>query len=155
MAERSGAPLNYTTTIKVDTTLGEVQRILARAGCSAVATNYDGGRAVGLSFTLRTPHGERAFSLPVNLDGVLKLLQDSPQVAKARKSGRHYDTPDHAERVAWRVVKDWLEAQLALIDASMATLDQVMLPYLRVTPELTMWEAYREHEAGALRALEA
>lgn len=157
MADRSsGAPLNYTTTISVDRTLGEVQRILARSGCAAVATNYDeAGRAVGLSFTLRTPHGERAFSLPVNLDGVQALLS-TPQVqALARRRGKKYDSPEHAEAVAWRVVKDWLEAQLALIDANMATLAQVMLPYLRVDDDHTLYERYEEHERATLAALEA
>lgn len=150
------APLNYTTTVPLDKTLGEVQRLLAKSGCSAVAINYDhDGRACGLSFSLRTPHGERGFSLPVNLPGVLKLLAEAPEVAKAKSHGRKFDTLDHAEKVAWRVVKDWLEAQLALIDANMATLDQVMLPYLRVDPEHTLYERYLEHEANTLRALEA
>lgn len=55
-----------------------------------------------------------------------------------------------AANVAWRVVKDWLEANLALIAAQMATLDEVMLPYLHVDEGRTLWQAYRERESLAL-----
>jgi len=139
--------LNYTTKIPVDRTTGEVQRMLAQRGCSAVAMHYtEDGRADGLSFTLRTPHGERAFHMPVNLDGVLLLLQTPAVRSRASKDRKKYDTPEHAEAVAWRIVRDWLEAQLALVDANMASLDQVMLPHLRVDPEHTLYEAYKARE---------
>lgn len=48
--------------------------------------------------------------------------------------------------------KDWLEANLALIDAQMATLTEVMLPYLVVDADRTLWEAYREREQAAIEA---
>jgi hypothetical protein len=54
--------------------------------------------------------------------------------------------------VAWRVVKDWLEANLALVAAQMATIDEVMLPYLHVDGDRTLWQAYREREQAALTA---
>jgi len=31
-----------------------------------------------------------------------------------------YRTREHAARVAWRICKDWIEAQLAIVDAEMA-----------------------------------
>src|SRR5438552_18436509 len=34
-----------------------------------------------------------------------------------------------AVRVEWRIVKDWVEAQLALIETRMVTAQQVFLPY--------------------------
>lgn len=138
--------LNYTTTVAVERTLGEVQRILSRHGCASISTLYDDSCATGLAFTLRTPHGDRAFTMPVNVAGVHQLLNAPDVKAKAKRAGKNYSSADHAERVAWRIVKDWLEAQLALIDANMATLDQVMLPYLRVDGDLTLYEAYRARE---------
>jgi hypothetical protein len=32
-------------------------------------------------------------------------------------------------RVAWRVIKDWMEAQLALVEIRMVTIPQVFLPW--------------------------
>lgn len=142
--------LNYTTAVPADRTISECQRLLGRHGAAAVAVHYDqGGRADGMSFTLRTVHGERSFALPVDVAAMrgLLLTQERDGAFKtSRKSAGTFSSPDHAERVAWRVIKDWLEAQLALIDAQMATLDQVMLPYLHVEPGRTLYEAYRARE---------
>lgn len=134
--------LNYTTTIAVDKTTGEIQSMLGKAGAKAVAVMYEDGRTTGVTFTIDTPAGLRAFSLPVDVDAMQRLL------TKQRRSNKRVsDKREQAERVAWRVVKDWLAAQLALIDAQMATLDEVMLPYLVVGEDRTLRDDWREHRA--------
>jgi hypothetical protein len=50
------------------------------------------------------------------------------------------------ERVAWRIAKDWLEAQLAILQSEMVSIDQVMLPYLHVDGDKTLYQAYAERE---------
>lgn len=144
-------PLNYTTTIPVSQTVGECQSILAQAGAASVAVHYEDGDPAGLSFTLRTPHGQRHFTLPVDvpaMHAVLIKAEREGQFASMRKASGRYSSRRHAAAVAWRVVKDWLEANLALIAAQMATIDQVMLPYLHVDDERTLWQAYRERESA-------
>ena len=39
---------------------------------------------------------------------------------------------DQAERVAWRICKSWLEAQITLINLEQAKMEEVFLPYLVV-----------------------
>jgi hypothetical protein len=149
----SGRPLNYTTTIPAAQTVGECQATLAAAGAASVAVHYDDGQPAGLSFSLKTPHGQRNFTLPVNVDGAQRVLAKAErdgQFAAARKRAGTYSSREHATKVAWRVVKDWLEANLALIAAQMATIDEVMLPYLHVGDDKTLWQAYREREQAAL-----
>ena len=34
------------------------------------------------------------------------------------------DTIDQAERVAWRILKDWIEVQMALLDIKMVTAEE-------------------------------
>lgn len=149
----SARPLNYTTTIQVHQTVSECQSILAAAGASSAAVHFEDGQPCGLSFSLKTPHGVRAFTLPVNIDGMQRVL-----AAEARKGlrihtkGVRVDSREHATRVAWRVVKDWLEANLALIAAQMATIDEIMLPFLHVDGDRTLWQAYRDREQAALDA---
>jgi hypothetical protein len=147
-------PLNYTTTIPVARTVGECQAILAKAGAAAVAVEYDQGEPAGLSFRLDTPHGRRDFTLPVNIEGMHRVLvkaENAGQLLQRRAKGSQ-SSPEQATRVAWRVVKDWLEANLALIAAQMASIDEVMLPYLHVDGERTLWQAYRDREQAALTA---
>jgi|HubBroStandDraft_3_1064219.scaffolds.fasta_scaffold219861_3 hypothetical protein len=138
-------PLNYTTTIRAEKTANECLELLGAHGASAVAITYDDKQPSGISFLLATPHGPREFRLPVNVGGMHKSL------LKARVPAR-YNSTEQARRVAWRVAKDWLEAQLAIVEAQMATLDEAFLPYLQVESGQTLYEAYREREALALEA---
>ena len=48
---------------------------------------------------------------------------------KAKKEGKKCDEKQ-AERIAWRNVKDWIAAQLALVETEQAAMEQVFLPYL-------------------------
>lgn len=144
------AVLNYSTKIGATRTVAEMQTMLSRQGATRIAVDYDDGRPTGLTFSLTTPHGPRLFSLPVDVDAMERLLlaemnagrlADSKTIAKLKKTPR-----EQAERVAWRVVKDWLEAQLALVQTQMAAIDQVLLPYLHVDEQRTLYAAYVERE---------
>lgn len=141
--------LNWTTVIPTDRTIGELTRLLRRYGVAAISTEYsESGEAEALGFTLRTPHGDRQFRLPVRISGVHRLLLEDPAT---KRRGAAFRTREHAERVAWRVTRDWVEAQMALIAAEMATLDQVMLPFLVVNPDgTTLYESYRAREDALL-----
>lgn len=142
-------PLNYTTKIPAAQTVGECQHILAQVGASAVAVLYQDKGPSGLEFRLDTPHGRRDFTLPVDVTAMQAVLQKAERAgefASLRKAAASWTSREHAANVAWRVVKDWLEANLALIAAQMATLSEVMLPYLHVDDERTLWQAYRERE---------
>jgi hypothetical protein len=147
-------PLNYTTAIGVEKTAGECQALLGAAGASSVAVHYEDRQPAGLSFSLDTPHGTRAFTLPVNISGAHQVLlqaQADGQFAALRKKQGAYTSPEHAARVAWRVTRDWLEATLALVAAKMATIDEVMLPYLHIDGEgRTLAQAYRKREQAAI-----
>jgi hypothetical protein len=129
--------------------------MLADAGAASVAVHYENREPAGLSFRLDTPHGPRAFDLPVNVGGahavIMAMLRDNPPKL-TRPALAKLATRKHAADVAWRVARDWLEAQLALVAAGMATVTEVMLPYLLVDGERTLWRAYRAREQAAIEA---
>lgn len=137
------AILNYTTSISSEKSAMEIQQKLVKASARAVLSEYESGVLSHISFKIDTKHGEMAFRLPANIDGVLKALQREPKVAKAQK------TREQAARVAWRIVKDWVEAQLAIIEADMATLPQVFLPYMQ-TQQGTVYECFERNGFPAL-----
>jgi hypothetical protein len=133
--------LNYTTTVSVDRTIGEIHGMLVRAGARSIMTDYDDQRRpLTIAFLVVTPIGERAFRLPANVDAVFKVLTLQSQKGQVP---RRFVTREQATRVGWRIVKDWVEAQLAIIESGMVTLDQVMLPYMedRVTG-VSLYEAF-------------
>lgn len=151
----SDRPLNYTTRIAARRTVQDCLTILADAGADAVAAQYEDKQPVGLSFRLATPRGPRDFAMPVNIDGVHKMIRAGYRDGTLRggRSEQAWTSREHAANVAWRVVKDWLEAQLAIIAAEMATLDEIMLPYLQLGGGQTLYQAYLESDG--LRVLEA
>lgn len=115
--------LNYTTSIAPTKTVMEIQSALAKAGAAAIMAEYDdGGNIVALSFRLKTPEGDISFKLPTAWQPVQETL-------KRQRVSPKYQTPEHALRVAWRITKDWVEAQLAIIETRMVTTAQVFLPY--------------------------
>ena len=132
--------LNYTTTVAATRTAAEMTHRLAVKGASQIMTTYDAGRPTGLAFAMPTAHGLRRFTLPVNVERVYKVLSRDRQVPP------RYKSEEQAERVAWRIVKDWLEAQLAITETEMVTLDQVMLPYMQGDDGRTIWELYLDQQ---------
>jgi hypothetical protein len=137
-------PLNYTTTIDADKSASECVAMLARHGASAVGLTFSGGTPTGLSFTVTTTWGPRQYILPVNVAGTNNALV---KAYKKNAIPRRFTEIEQAERVAWRVLKDWLEAQLALIEAGVVVLEQVMLPYVQGNDGRTLWAVYSEQQA--------
>ena len=124
------ALLNYTTRIPAAQTAGEVQGILARHGAKAVMIQYgDDGSAEALSFQIKHGDGVLGFRLPIEPDAVLMVLEGQYDSGKLRS---HQGRPnrEQAVKVAWRILKDWVEAQMAILETQMVTMEQIFLPYM-------------------------
>lgn len=129
--------LNYTTTIPDHKTVGEIQAILARAGAVSVNMDYDQGQPAAITFVIKVGDEFINFRLPSNWEGVYKRM------GRDRDVPNRFKTEAQARRVAWRIIKDWVEAQIAIIDAGLAVLPEVFLPYA-VSPATgrTMWQEF-------------
>ena len=137
--------LNYTTGVPASRTASQVQALLVKAGARGVAYEYDKqGILTGMRFAVPTAYGLRTFRMPVD-------AQRTQAALERQKVDRRYRTLEHAEKVAWRIIKDWIEAQLAIIQSEMVTLDQVMFPYME-EPD-TGITAYA-HYVGSQREIE-
>lgn len=85
------------------------------------------------------------FRLPCKVDGVLAAL-------KKEKVQASYCNRDQARRVAWRIVKDWIEAQLALHRAGQAELDEIFMPYALAPDGRTAYQMFRESHVKQISA---
>lgn len=122
---------NYSTTVEVEKTITEIQHMLAAHGAKAVRIDYENEEPSGLSFLINTPKGDLAFRLPVRIDKVAHVLSTT-RIRKRYRYDVHGENEQQASRVAWRIIRDWVRAQLAFIETEMVTLDQVFLPYMTV-----------------------
>lgn len=131
--------LNYTTTIDPLKTVGEIQIILVKGGAKNVSIDYMDGLPTAITFVIDLNGEFVNFRLPSNHQGVYKAI------CKDGKIPIRFKTQEQARRVAWRIVKDWVEAQLAVIQAGLATLPEVFLPYAITSSGLTLYESVSQN----------
>ena len=137
--------LNYRTRIDATKTAGEIQLKLVKAGAQAILSEYDDEQILSaMSFRIMTTHGVISFRLPANIDGVYRAICKDKKISKGSK------TREHATRVAWRILKDWVEAQLAIVEAELASFPQAFLAYAQNAKGETVYESL---EAGGFKQL--
>lgn len=133
---------NYTTKVPAVQTVGEIQGMLAAHGARKVMMDYsDRGKVEAVTFGLMLNGTMAGFKIDAKPVGVMAVMQ---------KDGIKCDAAQ-AERIAWRNVKDWIAAQLALVETEQATMEQVFLPYLLDSGEKTLYE--KVLESGFMPAL--
>lgn len=131
------AILNYTTTIDAFKTVSEIEYILVKHKAKSVMKNYEGESISGLSFLVDTGAVQVPIRLPVKVDECLEVLK---REKKSSPKSNIKATREQAERVAWRILKDWVEAQMALLDIEMVRLEEIFLPYIEMRNGQTIYE---------------
>lgn len=136
------AILNYTTTIDAFKTVSEIEYILMKHGAKSIMKNYENESVTGLSFLIDTGYQQIPVRLPAKVDACLAVLHKEKR-ENPRKQIK--DTREQAERVAWRILKDWVEAQMALLDIEMVKFEEIFLPYIEVRGQ-TVFEKLEEKQ---------
>ena len=136
--------LNYTSKTPAHQSIAEISQMLAKAGARQVMHDYDdSGNIVALSFSLELEGQRIGFRLPSDWRPVQVLLQNAQ--VKSHVSTQWLTSEDHARDVAWRIIKDWVEAQLAIIETRMVTTAQVFLPYAVTANGQSLYEYVGSH----------
>lgn len=137
------AILNYTTTVDSFKTVSEIEYVLMKHHAKSIMKNYDGESITGLSFLIDTGVQQIPIRMPVKVDECLKVLKQEKR-ENPRKQIK--DTREQAERVAWRILKDWVEAQMALLDIEMVRFEEIFLPYIQINNGQTVYERLEEQQ---------
>lgn len=132
---------NYTTTINANKTIREIQEILSKHGANAIMTEYNNGEVIGLSFKIMTPRGEMGVRLPANTDRVLQVLRN-----QRKKNNQVKDTMEQATKTAWRIIKDWIDAQMAILETEMVEMEEIFLPYMINNNGQTLYQAFKNNQ---------
>lgn len=139
--------LNYSTKIQPEQTIGEIQKMLSIHGVMAMMTEYDGRNVSAVSFKMNVDGKPMAFKLPCNWRCVQNIFKEPKHRSKLKC--RMDEIDEQAIRTAWRIIKDWIEAQLALVEVNMVTIPQVFLPYAIMKDGRTLSE-HVESDPGFL-----
>lgn len=131
---------NYTTTVAARTSIDEIQQSLVAHGAIGVLFEYEEktGRISTLAFRLLIDQSAVSFSLPVNWRNFQRVLQGQ-RVSRWRDE-------DYVYRVAWRCLRDWVLAQMALHETQMVELGQVFLPFATGQNGQTIYELVRSNQ---------
>ena len=135
------ALLNYTTTVEAYKTVSEIEQMLVKHGAKSIMKQFDDGMITSLSFLINTGVNDIPIKLPIRVDDVLQVLIEQKKMHP--KAGIKA-TKDQANRVAWRILKDWIEVQMALLDIGMVQFEEIILSYIETAGGKTIYEKLEE-----------
>ena len=137
------AILNYTTQIDVYKTVAEIERILSEHGVMSIMKQYQDGQVVSLSFLIDDGEKKIPVRMPIRVDECLKVMQKQK---KEHPKMQIKATKEQASKVAWRIMKDWIEVQMALLEINMVRFEEIFLPYIETTDGKTIYEKLEERK---------
>lgn len=137
---------NYTSEVPVHQTIMRIEQSLIRCGVSGISKDYHPkiqGKIIALTFAIKLDAGaEWQIRVPVNEDKAMQMLWleyvDGEELTadgsalrySSRKRKKRADFREQAERTAWRLLQDWIDIQLSMIQMEQADFQQVFLPYV-------------------------
>ncbi len=143
---------NYTSQVPVDRTISLIERELAKFGATNILKNYEAGEVTSISFTIFDPLSSKLIliKLPVKIKAVEDVLFKK---YKRIRNSSIKKTRDQARRTAWRLVLDWVQVQLSMMEMNQAEMTQIFLPYIW-DGQKTFYEALKENNFKALPTVE-
>ena len=78
-----------------------------------------------------TDRREMPIRLPIKVSKILDIFK--LQVSNNKLPNKFWGTDwakEQATRVGWRIIKDWLDAQLTLLNIEMVKVEEIFLPYM-------------------------
>jgi hypothetical protein len=116
---------NYTTAVSVERTISEIEQLLARYGARRVLKDYDDNGISALSFMVQFKGKFIPIRLPANIEKVILMLND--QVKKGSIPRKFRDNKDQARRIMWRVLLDWVDSQMTMVEIGQKELLEIFL----------------------------
>lgn len=139
---------NYTTSVSVTRTINEIQELLVSKNAEKIMIDYKDGEPISLMFMIRTDTAEIPIQLPARTENVAQIFYQNKNSSKNRYYKKDLSTTEQeqAKRTAWRNLKDWIDAQLALIETDMVKFEEVFLPYIIMQNNKTAFENFKNNQ---------
>jgi hypothetical protein len=144
MATRNNI-LNYTTSVPAESSAGFIMGLLGRKGANSISQHFANGKLAGISFVFPVGGFPVNFQLPAREDGVLAfMLKQEPWNSRrgCRPEAYTEKLRARAGSIAWRILKDWVEAQVAMVEAGQAEMGEVFMPYAITDQGMTMYDQF-------------
>ena len=120
---------NYTTGIKIEKTISEIESILTSHGATHIFKMYDEkGNILAVAFKCIVNEQLIAFKLPMEDQKILQVFKNEHKQGKL--PARYANDIEQARRTGWRIIKDWIDSQMALIEINIVKFEEIFLPYM-------------------------
>jgi hypothetical protein len=149
---------NYTSSVAPERSITNIESLLVKAKAADINKSYESGIVTAISFVIFEPSNNSriAIRLPANVPQVFEALKKI--MAPKRGSWdrmRLQRLQEQAARTAWKLMQDWLEVQLSLIEMKQAELLQIFLPYVLAGNNQTFYQKLKENNFIGLPAPES
>jgi hypothetical protein len=143
---------NYTSTVPVDRSVNEIERLLVRAGATHIGKAYEGeGKSLsGITFQIVVNGIPLTFRLPAKVQAVREALREGyRKLTPSVEQGIW----EQAQRTAWKLLYEWVSIQVSMMKLSQVEAVEVFLPYvLDISGEQTLFEKLKQ---GGFKQLSA
>jgi len=130
---------NYTSDAKVESSLAKIEELVVKHGATQFFKEYKDGLVVGVVFIIPILSGELPIRLPARVEQVKHKLY-------GKRSTYSQAMEEQSRRTAWANIRDWMDAQMALIETEQVKLEEIFLPYMTDRSGKTLFEHMQENQ---------
>lgn len=139
---------NYTSSVPVINSINFIEHRLASAGATHIAKFYEENRPVGMIFQITHNNVPLTFKLPAKSLAVYNVLFNA--VKRPRPSTKE-TIRSQSDRTAWKILSDWVDIQITMIQLEQAEFTEVFLPYFYdLKTNKTLFEKVAANEINLL-----
>ena len=127
---------NTYTSEPLDSMVAKIQKTLVAHKAQKIMFDYsDTGELIGLTFSIMIGQKMLGVKLPARVTECTAILEGEGLISPSKQN--------HALRVAWANIRDWVMSQMAMIDLDMVKMEEVFLPYI-LDGNKTVYELYQQ-----------
>lgn len=118
---------NYTSTVPMVNSIARIEHRLVQGGVTIISKDYEDSKPKGMIFQISNNGMPMTFKLPAKADKVFEWMRKrrSKPPTKAQIVG----LKAQADRTAWKILSDWIDIQISLIELDQAEAIEIFLPY--------------------------
>lgn len=125
---------NLYTGVSALRTISEIEEMLAQMGATDILktiNNDNGVQITAVIFQLRLKSKCFQYRLPMDINRTRQVITEMVDLKiLPYKFSQEPHRTERAQMVGWRIIKDWIYAQLSLAKMQLADPLQIFLPYL-------------------------
>ena len=112
---------NYTTTVPVERTVSQIESLLVSIGATHIEKEFQGGNIASLIFTIPHENASVKVKLPARYQEALLVIRKIPEYKNKKQDWLINQTM----KVAWRILLNWIEVEVAMLQIRNSNLLQV------------------------------